>query len=61
MNYYTSDLHLGHENIIAPMNRPYNNATEMDEDLVKRWNKKVKEFLHYAIFLCSNGEEVILY
>lgn len=43
MNYYTSDLHLGHENIIAPMNRPYNNATEMDEDLVKRWNKKVKK------------------
>lgn len=43
MNYYTSDLHLGYENIIAPMNRPYKNTSEMDEDLIRRWNNKVKD------------------
>ena len=42
MIYYTSDLHLCHENIIRLCNRPYKTIEEMNEDLINRWNKKVK-------------------
>lgn len=33
MNYFTSDLHFGHENIIKYCNRPFNNADEMNSAL----------------------------
>ena len=42
MIYYTSDLHLGHENIIRLCNRPYKNVEEMNKDIVEKWNRKVK-------------------
>lgn len=41
MIYYTSDLHIGHENIIRLCKRPYSNDREMGVDLIKRWNNKV--------------------
>ena len=41
MLYYTSDLHLGHANIIRHCNRPFTNADEMDATLIKNWNNKV--------------------
>lgn len=41
MNYYVSDLHLGHENIIKLTNRPFENIEQMNEILIKKWNKKV--------------------
>jgi calcineurin-like phosphoesterase family protein len=34
MNYYTSDLHLGHENIISICKRPFAAVEEMDEILI---------------------------
>lgn len=40
--YFTSDLHLGHENVVASCGRPYSSVEEMNEDLIERWNKKVK-------------------
>lgn len=41
MHWFTSDLHLDHENIIKYMKRPYNNKDEMNEDIIKKWNSRV--------------------
>lgn len=41
MIYYTSDLHLGNNNIIAYENRPYKTVAEMNADLIYKWNAKV--------------------
>ena len=38
MIYYTSDLHLGHQNVIQHCSRPFVTADEMDEELIRRWN-----------------------
>lgn len=42
MKYYTADLHLFHTNMIKYENRPFRNATEMNEAIIKAWNEKVK-------------------
>jgi calcineurin-like phosphoesterase family protein len=39
--FLTSDLHLGHVNIIEYCNRPYKDVPEMNADLVERWNSMV--------------------
>ena len=41
MNYYISDLHLGHVNAIGFDNRPFADVTEMNETLIHRWNSVV--------------------
>ena len=43
MVFFTSDLHLGHGNIIDLCNRPFVNVEEMDRVLVENWNRKVKK------------------
>ena len=42
MTYFTSDLHFGHENILRYDKRPFSSIKEHDEELIKRWNAKVK-------------------
>lgn len=42
MNFYISDLHFMHKNIIRFDNRPYSNIKEMEEALITNWNSVVK-------------------
>lgn len=41
--FFTSDLHLGHTNIIKYCNRPYENVEEMNQALISNWNAKVSK------------------
>lgn len=41
MRWFTSDLHLGHENIIRYCHRPFSDVTAMNTELVNRWNERV--------------------
>lgn len=40
-DFYISDWHYGHANVIAFDNRPFKSLLEMDEALVDRWNAVV--------------------
>ena len=39
--WFTSDLHIGHANIIRFCNRPYADVNEMNADLIRRYNEVV--------------------
>lgn len=40
--WFTSDTHFGHENIIKFSGRPFDNVKEMNEALLTYWNETVK-------------------
>ncbi len=42
MNYYISDLHIGHANAIKFDNRPFGDVTEMNNAIIDNWNSRVK-------------------
>lgn len=41
MNFYISDLHIGHDNILKHDNRPFNNMQQMIQMIVYNWNSVV--------------------
>jgi calcineurin-like phosphoesterase family protein len=41
-NYFTSDTHFAHGNIIKYCGRPFRDVAHMDAELVRRWNERVK-------------------
>lgn len=43
MIYYVSDLHLGHSSAINMCNRPYLSVEQMNENLIEKWNNKIKK------------------
>ena len=40
--WFTSDTHFEHRNIIRYTGRPFISVGQMDKEIVRRWNKKVK-------------------
>ena len=40
-NYYISDLHLGHGNVIRFDGRPFGDVAEMEQALISNWNSRV--------------------
>lgn len=41
MFYIISDTHFSHANIIKYCDRPYNNISEMNQDIIDKWNSTV--------------------
>lgn len=41
MNYFISDLHFGHKNVLAFDNRPFKDIETHDMELMNRWNDAV--------------------
>lgn len=41
MNFFTSDTHFGHKNIVEYCKRPFATFGEMDKEIVRRWNEVV--------------------
>jgi len=65
MVYYTSDLHLGHKNIIRFCDRPFADVTEMDEVLIANYNKRITNsdtvfILRDLMFRIAQNPEVYL-
>lgn len=75
MNFYIADTHFGHKNIIRYDNRPFRDVKEMDDVLIKNWNKVVSndDFVYVlgdigwydnqktaAIFHSLNGKKILV-
>ena len=42
MNWFTSDLHVGHFNILRYQNRPFKDIKEMNDKLIDNWNERIQ-------------------
>ncbi len=59
--FFTSDHHFGHENIIRFCNRPFSDAREMNQEMIKRWNEKVRPkdiVYHLGDFALTHKEKL---
>ncbi|OGJ20650.1 hypothetical protein A3K73_05750 [Candidatus Pacearchaeota archaeon RBG_13_36_9] len=60
--FITSDTHFSHGNIIGYTGRPFKTAEEMDNEIIKRWDKKVGKddlVIHLGDFGLGSKEEII--
>ncbi len=58
--WFTADTHFGHENIVRFSARPFKNAAEMNEELIRRWNETVPEdgtVFHLGDFCLGGSKE----
>jgi calcineurin-like phosphoesterase family protein len=59
--FYISDWHYGHANVIAFDNRPFKSLLEMDEALVDRWNEWfLRAILCMFLGICSGVRHKML-
>lgn len=62
MYWFTSDFHLGHQNILKYCNRPFDNVEEMDGIIIENMNKTVNHgdtIIHVGDFtLMKNRSDV---
>lgn len=42
MNYFVSDLHMGHKNVLAFDNRPFKTIEDHDKTIINNWNDTVE-------------------
>ena len=42
MKFFTADTHFSHHNILEYCNRPFQNIEDMNEHIIRKWNKKVR-------------------
>lgn len=52
MIYFTSDLHLGHQNVIRLCQRPFRDVEQMNATLLQRWNEVIKS--HDTIYILGD-------
>lgn len=59
MNYYISDMHFGHKNVLGFDNRPFQDIEEMDRTLIELWNACVqpKDNVYIVGDLCYRNEQ----
>lgn len=58
--WFTSDTHFCHENIVKFSGRPFKDAAEMNEELIRRWNETVPEdgiVFHLGDFCLGNATQ----
>lgn len=59
--FFTSDHHFYHNNIIEYCNRPFSSVTEMNAEMISRWNNTVKQsdiVYHLGDFSLGSKEHV---
>jgi len=60
MDFFTSDIHFGHKNIIRFCDRPFKTVSQMNSEIIQNWNDIVTDsdrvFVLGDVFLCSSEE-----